>query len=79
MQGDGAMLESTITAKGQTTVPAEIRHRLGVHAGSQLVWHLMPNGGLIVRAKNQSVLALAGSLQAPKGCHVATEDMKAWR
>ena len=68
-----------ITAKGQTTVPAEIRHRLGVHAGTQLVWHLLPDGGLVVRAKNQSVLALAGSLQAPDGRHVATEDMKAWR
>ena len=73
------MLESTITAKGQTTVPAEIRHRLGAQPGTQLVWHLMPDGGLIVRAKSQSILDLAGSLQAPQGRHVAAEDMKAWR
>ena len=73
------MLESTITAKGQTTVPAEIRSRLGAEPGTRLVWHLLPDGGLIVRAKNQSLLALAGSLKAPKGKHVPVEAMNAWR
>ncbi|CAN5266532.1 hypothetical protein BH11PSE9_BH11PSE9_39140 [soil metagenome] len=76
------MSESTITAKGQTTVPLQIRESLGAAAGTRLVWHVMPDGSLIVRAKTRSVLDLAGSLKAPKapkGKRVAIEDMNAWR
>lgn len=73
------MSESTITAKGQTTVPREVRERLGAGPGTRLVWHIMPNGSLIVRAKTHSLLSLAGSLKAPDGKRVPIADMKAWR
>jgi AbrB family looped-hinge helix DNA binding protein len=73
------MLESTITAKGQTTVPAEVRARVGGAAGTKLVWHVMPDGTILVRAKTKSILDMAGSLKAPKGKRVAVEDMNAWR
>ena len=73
------MTESTITAKGQTTVPRQIRERIGATAGTRLVWYVMPNGGLIVRAKNKSLLTLAGSLKAPKGKRISVADMNAWR
>jgi antitoxin PrlF len=73
------MSESTITAKGQTTVPAQVRAKVGVAPGTRLVWHVMPDGGIIVRAKTKSILDLAGTLKAPKGKHVAVEDMNAWR
>ncbi len=73
------MAESTITAKGQTTVPRQVRDRIGAAPGTRLVWHVLPDGGLIVRAKTKSILDLAGKLKAPKGRHVAVEDMNAWR
>jgi AbrB family looped-hinge helix DNA binding protein len=73
------MLESVITAKGQTTVPAQIRAQIGVEPGTRLVWHLTPDGSIIVRAKTKSILSLAGTLKAPKGKHVSVEAMKAWR
>jgi AbrB family looped-hinge helix DNA binding protein len=73
------MAESTITAKGQTTVPRQVRERIGAGPGTRLVWHVMPDGGLIVRAKTRSVLDLAGSLKAPKGKRVPIEAMNAWR
>lgn len=73
------MSESTVTAKGQTTVPAQVRERVGATPGTRLVWHLMPDGSIIVRAKTKSILDLAGSLRAPKGKRVAIEDMNAWR
>ena len=72
-------MESTITAKGQTTVPAPIRERIGAASGTRLVWHVRPDGGIIVRAKTKSVLDLAGTLKAPKGRHVAVKDMNPWR
>ena len=73
------MHESTITAKGQTTVPRQVREKLGVGPGTRLVWHVMPNGSLIVRAKTRSLLDLAGSLQSPDGECVPVEDLKGWR
>ena len=73
------MAESTITAKGQTTVPAQVREQLGAGPGTRLVWHVMPDGAVVVRAKTKSILDLAGMLKAPKGKHVAVEDMNAWR
>ena len=73
------MPESNITAKGQTTVPLQIRERIGATLGTRLAWHVMPDGSLIVRAKTRSILGLAGSLKAPKGKRVALKDMNAWR
>ena len=73
------MTESTITIKGQTTVPQQIRESLGATAGTKLLWHVMPDGAVIVRAKTLSILDLAGRLKAPKGKRVAIEDMNAWR
>jgi antitoxin PrlF len=73
------MPESTITIKGQTTVPLPIREALHAAAGTKLHWNVMPDGTIIVRAKTKSILDLAGILKAPKGKKVSIEDMNAWR
>jgi len=73
------MAESTLTAKGQTTVPAQVRAMLGAVPGTRFVWHVLPDGSIIVRAKTRSILDLAGTLKVPRGKHVAVEDMNAWR
>lgn len=73
------MAESTITAKGQTTVPADVRALVHAGPGTRLVWAVMPDGTIIVRAKTRSILELAGMLKAPKGKRVAVEAMSPWR
>ena len=73
------MTESTITSKGQTTVPAEIRALVHAKAGTRLVWSVMPDGTIIVRAKTKSILDMAGMLKVPKGKRVSTEQMNPWR
>lgn len=73
------MAESTLTAKGQTTVPAEIREQVHATPGTRLVWTVMPDGTIVVRAKTKSILDLAGVLKSPTGKHVAVQDMNAWR
>jgi len=73
------MTESTITAKGQTTVPADVRAIVHAKAGTRLVWSVMPDGTIIVRAKTKSILDMAGMLKLPKGKRVAVEDMNPWR
>ena len=73
------MSESTITIKGQTTVPQPIREALHAKPGTKLQWHLLPDGAIMVRAKSKSILDLAGTLKAPKGKKVRVADMNAWR
>lgn len=74
-----AEAESTITAKGQTTVPADIRALVDAKPGTRLVWSAMPDGTIIVRAKTKSILDMAGMLKAPEGKHVSVENMNPWR
>ena len=73
------MAESTITAKGQTTIPASVRALVRASPGTRLVWSVTPDGTIIVRAKTKSILDMAGMLKVPKGKHVAVVDMNPWR
>jgi antitoxin PrlF len=43
------MATSTVTDKGQTTVPMEIREALGVKPRQQLHWTLQNDGSAVVR------------------------------
>ncbi len=58
------MNTSTLTAKGQTTVPKKVREALDVKPGDKLVWTLR-DGEAVVRAKNKSIRELAGILHRP--------------
>jgi antitoxin PrlF len=73
------MSESTITSKGQTTIPSQVRDAVGAKPGTRLVWHVMPDGSIVVRAKTKSLLDLAGSVKPARKRKVAVEDMNAWR
>ena len=73
--GRCAMAESTITAKGQTTVPADIRALVDAKPGTRLVWTAMSDSTIIVRAKTKSMLDMAGILKAPKGKHISIDNM----
>ncbi len=74
-----AMQESTVTIKGQTTVPQPIRDSLHTQAGTKLHWHPMPDGTIVVRAKNRSILEFGGMLVPSKGKRVSIEQMNAWK
>ncbi len=54
--------DSTLTSKGQTTIPKTIRDSLGMKAGDRMTFTLMPDGVVLMRVKTKSVLDLAGSL-----------------
>ena len=73
------MTESTITAKGQTTVPADVRAQVDAKPGTRLVWSVTPDGTIIVRAKTKSILDMAGMAKAPRGKSVTIEQMNPWR
>lgn len=53
---------ATLTSKGQTTIPKEIRESLGMKAGDRMTFTLMPDGTVVMRVKNKSITDLAGML-----------------
>jgi len=55
--------ESTLTSKGQTTIPKDIRDRLHIRAGDRMSFTVMPDGAVLLRIKNRSVMEMAGSLR----------------
>jgi antitoxin PrlF len=57
------MTEATLTSKGQTTIPKEIRDSLHMKAGDRMTFTLMPDDTVVMRLKNSRVADLAGSLQ----------------
>ncbi len=57
------MVTSTLTDKGQTTVPQEIREAMGALPRQRLVWEARNDGSAVVRPM-PSVMELAGSLKS---------------
>ena len=53
---------ATLTSKGQTTIPKEIRDSLGIKPGDRMTFTLMPDGTVVMRVKRKSVMNLAGVL-----------------
>lgn len=56
-------MDATLTSKGQTTIPKEIRESLGMKPGDRMTFTLMPDGTVVLRVKRKSVLQLAGALR----------------
>ena len=54
--------DATLTSKGQTTIPKEIRDSLGMKAGDRMTFTLMPDATVVMRVKSKSITALAGVL-----------------
>lgn len=69
------MADAAVTSKGQITIPAEIRRKMGLQPQDRIVFTLLPNGTTVIRAKTRSVRKLAGSLKT-KGKKVPIKDMR---
>ena len=54
--------EATLTSKGQTTIPKEIRDSLGMKSGDRMTFTLMPDATVVMRVKSGSLAKLAGTL-----------------
>jgi antitoxin PrlF len=59
------MMESTVTSKGQTTIPQKVRKALNVKPRQRIAWEIKPDGTALVRPE-ASALALFGSLKSKK-------------
>lgn len=65
------MPRSSLTSKGQTTIPREVRTHLGVQMGDQLDFVIQPDGTVVLKAGTVQVSALRGILHR-KGMRVVS-------
>lgn len=66
---------ATLTSKGQTTIPKEIRDSLGIKPGDRMTFTLMPDGTVVMRVKTKRATDLAGLLHKKGRKAVPVEQM----
>jgi antitoxin PrlF len=65
---------ATLNGKGQLTIPQDVRHRLGLHAGDRVEFVELPNGDFAIRPAAHDVRSLKGLLGKPVK-PVSVDDM----
>ena len=68
------MPSATVTSKGQTTIPKMIREHLNLQPGDRINF-LVEDGRVVLRAKNRSLMDVAGMLRRPGRKALTTDDM----
>jgi AbrB family looped-hinge helix DNA binding protein len=70
------MSVSTVTSKGQTTIPKDIRKRLKLHAGDKIDFIVESEGRVVIEPATVDVKELEGILYKPYRKVVSVEEMK---
>lgn len=68
------MQESTVTTKGQTTLPKDVRVALQLHPGDR-VRYMILDGGEVRLVRSRPVMQLAGLLKDRTNKRTSLEDM----
>lgn len=68
------MATSTVTSKGQTTIPKEIRDRLNLHPGDRVEFVIEEDGRVVVLPATVDASELVGMLKPPSRA-VSVEEM----
>jgi AbrB family looped-hinge helix DNA binding protein len=67
---------SILGSKGQATIPKEIRNSLGLKTGDRMTFTLLPDGTVLLRVKNKSILDLAGMLHEEGRAVIPTTQLR---
>jgi len=67
---------ATLTSKGQITIPAEVRQRMGLDAGDRIEFVELESGSYAIKPAIDDVRSLKGLLRKPSK-PVSVEDMNA--
>jgi AbrB family looped-hinge helix DNA binding protein len=68
------MLHSTVTSKGQTTIPGPVRKALNIRPGARLAYHL--HGNYVTVRVHPGLQSLAGSLASKKGVDMSFTEIR---
>ncbi len=67
------MAFSTLTSKGQTTIPLEVRTAANLKVGDRIHFTVLADGTIILRVKNRSIRDMA--IKPPTRKRVSIEQM----
>lgn len=67
---------TTMSMRGQVTIPRDVRERLGLQAGDKIAWSLLSNGTVVVRPKTRRLVDLVGMLTRPGQPGVTVDEMR---
>jgi len=70
------MAETSLTSKGQITIPAEIRRQMNLEPQDKVVFTVLPNGTTVMRAKKRNIKDLAGSVKSTTHKTIKIDDMR---
>jgi AbrB family looped-hinge helix DNA binding protein len=65
------MAFATVTSKGQTTIPKDVRAAASLKAGDRISFTVLADGTILVRVKNRSIRDIAIKSPARKRVTVA--------
>jgi antitoxin PrlF len=71
------MSSSTLSSKGQVTIPVEVRRALHLSAGDRVLFIMRDDGVVEVQPKTVDVLDLVGILVPSDGRHLTIDQMNA--
>ena len=69
------MPTATLSSKGQTVIPKEIRKHLGLQAGDALDFVVQDNGDVLIRPATEDIRRLKGLLHRPNRLPVSLGEM----
>ena len=69
------MPSSTLTSKGQTTIPREVRDHLKLQSGDQIDFVIQTDGSVLVRPATVNVSELKGMLHRNNVKLVSVDEM----
>ena len=64
---------ATVTSKGQTTIPKDVRMAANLKSGDRIHFTVLQDGTIIVRVKNRSIRDIA--IKPPGGKRVSIVQM----
>lgn len=69
------MYHSTVTAKGQTTIPKAIREKLNLKPGDRIDFVVEADGRVVLRPRNKRLEDFIGILHRPGQRPISVEEM----
>lgn len=70
------LAQTTMTSKGQNTIPKEIRESLGLQPYDKLSFSLLSDGTVIMRAKKGSIRSVYGMFYQADRPVISIEEMQ---
>jgi antitoxin PrlF len=69
------MATSTLSSKGQITIPKEIRDHLKLRTGNRLEFRIARDGHVVMQPRCRDVRELKGIVRSPRRKPVSVEEM----